>query len=105
MRKKYDVLVARRADAMLISHTEFLAQLSSKAARRLLAEFRKATGLIEDNPLQFPYAYEFDVPGIPPETYRKCIFYKRYKALFIVEGNNAYIDLIVDCRQENKNLF
>ena len=49
----YDVIVARRVDTMLISHTEFLAQVNPKAARRLLAEFRKTTGLIEDNPLQF----------------------------------------------------
>ena len=105
MQTKYSVIVARRADIMLLSHTGFLAQVSPTAARRLLAEFRKAIGLIGDNPFQFPYADELDVPEIPLGKYRKCIFDKRYKALFTVEDNYAHIDLIIDCRQENNNLF
>jgi plasmid stabilization system protein ParE len=90
---------------MLLSHTEFLAQVSTVAARRLLEDFRKVIGQIGENPFRFSYADELDAPGISPETYRKCFFEKRYKALFLVEGNDVYIDAIIDCRQENKNLF
>ena len=103
--KKYDVTIARRADSMMLSHTEFLAQVSSAAAQRLITEFKKAIKRIEDNPFQFPFADELDVPGIPLKMYRKCFFCGRYKALFTVENDDAYIDSIIDCRQENKNLY
>lgn len=103
--KKYNIILARRADRMLISHTDFLAQVSPSAARRLLGSFRKIMNLLADNPFQFPIADALDVPNIPPETYRKCLFDGRYKALFLVEDDNVYIDAVIDCRQENSNLF
>ena len=103
--KKYNVTLARRADRMLLTHTEFLSRVSPTAARRLLADFKKITSLIADNPLRFPFVDEVDVPGISPQTYRKCVFAGRYKALYLVEDDNVYIDAVIDCRQENKNLF
>jgi plasmid stabilization system protein ParE len=102
---KYNVTLSRRADNLLIAHTEFLARVSVPAARRLLAEFRKVSGVLEETPFQYPFADELDVPGIPPETYRKCVFGGRYKAIFLIEGNEVLVDAIIDCRQENKNLF
>ena len=104
-KKDYEVIVARRADRMLLTHTEFLAQVSSVAARRLLVDFKKISKQLSDNPYQFPYADELDVPGIPQKTYRKCLFEKRYKALFIIESNSVFIDAIIDCRQQNKSLY
>jgi plasmid stabilization system protein ParE len=105
VQKPYKVTLARRADGMLLSHTEFLARISPAAARRLHTDFKKAAGRMEENPFAFPFADEVDVPGIPPETYRKCVFYERYKALFLVEGSDVLIDAIIDCRQENADLF
>ena len=90
---------------MLLRHTDFLAQVSPIAARRLVADAKNVASRLAINPYQFPYADELDVPGVPLETYRKCIFGGRYKAIFIVEGNNVYIDAIVDCRQNNINLL
>ncbi|MDR0425154.1 MAG: type II toxin-antitoxin system RelE/ParE family toxin [Clostridiales Family XIII bacterium] len=103
--QNYRVRLARRADEMLLSHTEFLAQVSPAAACRLLADFRKTTKLLADTPCMFPFADELDVPGIPPETYRKCVFDRRYKAIYIVEDDTVYIDAVIDCRQENTNLY
>ena len=104
-RKKYNVILARRADRMLLLHTEFLTRVSPVAARRLLVNFKKAVSFLSENPFQYPYADNLDVPGIPTQTYRKCLFTERYKALFLVEGNEVYIDAIIDCRQENENLY
>ena len=101
----YNVRLARRADRMLLSHTEFLAQVSTAAARRLLTDFKKTMKRLSDNPMAFPFADELDVPGIPPETYRKCVFDKRYKAIYLIEDHDVYIDAIIDCRQENANLY
>jgi plasmid stabilization system protein ParE len=104
-RKKYKVIIASHADEMMLNHTKFLANVSPDAAKRLLEEFKKMTKLIADNPFMFPFADEIDAPSIPPRTYRKCLFSKRYKALFLVEGDEAFIDAIIDCRQENLDVF
>ena len=102
---KYKIILARCADKMLLFHTEFLAQISTAAARKLLVNFKKTMVLLSDNPMAFPFADEVDVPGIPPETYRRCVFDKRYKAIYLIEDNDVYIDAIIDCRQENTNLY
>jgi len=101
----YRVRLARHADTMLLSHTKFLANVSPPAARKLVSDFKKAKNKLAKDPNQFPFADEFDALGIPQKTYRKCIFYGRYKALFLIENDNVYIDAIIDCRQENKNIF
>ena len=103
--KKYNVILAKRADIMLLLHTEFLARASSFAARRLISDFIKAKNKLAKNPFQFPFADEIDAPGITPEVYRKCLFFGRYKALFIIEDNNVFVDAIIDCRQENTDLY
>jgi len=103
--KIFEVILSRRSDKMLLSHTEFLARVSPAAARKLLSDFKKVTKKLTDNPFQFPFADELDALSIPPETYRKSLFYARYKALFVIEKDVVYIDAIIDCRQENKNLF
>ena len=104
-KKKYSVILADRADKMLLLHTAFLARVSSVAARMLIVDFKKAKQSLAENPFQFPFADVLDAPGIPPETYRKCLFDKRYKALFFVENSDVYIDAIIDCRQENKDIL
>jgi len=103
--KTYNVTLARRADGMLLAHIEFLARVSPAAARRLLTDFKKAIERIANNPFEFSFADEIDALGIPSETYRKCIFNERYKALFLIENDNVYIDAIIDCRQDNSELF
>jgi len=102
---RFDVRLANRADSMLLAHTEFLARVSPSAARKLLSEFRSVQKMLAEDPYMFPYADEQDVPGIPPEIYKKCMFFGRYKALFLIEENYVYIDAIIDCRQENIDLY
>ena len=103
--RKYSVRLARRAEKMMLLHTEFLARVSVVAARRLLEDFNKVTKFLEDDPFSFPFADELDVPGIPIETYRKCMFDKRYKAIYLIEDEDVYIDAVIDCRQKNSDLY
>jgi len=103
--RKYEVSLSYGAERMLLQHTEFLTRVNPAAARRLISSLKKAKRRLSDNPYQFPYTDDLDVPGIPPETYRKCLFEKRYKAIFLIEKNDVYIDVIIDCRQENKDLY
>jgi hypothetical protein len=102
---KYKVLIASRADNMLLLHVEFLAQVSPKAARMLVLGFKKVKDRLADNPFQFPLADELDLPGIVPDKYRKCLFSGRFKAIFLIEGRDVYVDAIIDCRQENNDLY
>jgi len=104
-RKKYKVILATQADRMLLSHTEFLSRVSIPTARKLIAEFKITKKNLSFNPHNYPYADDVDVPDIPQRTYRKCVFYGRYKALFLIDGNAVYIDAILDCRQENSDIF
>lgn len=103
--KRHIVRLSSRADTMFLAHIDFLSQASPSAAQRLIADLRKNKKTIAGNPFLFPFADELDAPGIPPETYRKCTFGGRYKALFRVDGNDVYIDAIIDCRQENAEIF
>jgi len=104
-KKKYNVELSERADLMLLQHIEFLAQVSISAARRLIKSSRNVISKLKANPEMYSFADELDVPGIPYKTYRKYIFEKRYKALYLIEGNNVLIDAIIDTRQENKDLY
>lgn len=99
---KYTVTISKRANAMLIDHTRFLANVSVSAAQKLVSEFENILDILEDNPFQFPIETEYDfLPG----EYRKALFGKRYKALFMVEDHTVYMDAVLDCRQDNtKNL-
>ncbi len=83
---------------MLLRHTRFLARVSIPAAKGLVTEFGKVLDALEDNPFQFPEETEYD---LPPGKFRKALFSKRYKAIFIVESKTVYLDAVLDCRQDN----
>lgn len=59
---KYTVTVSRRADAMLIRHARFLANVSVPASKELVKDFSKVLDALEDNPFQFPVETEYDLP-------------------------------------------
>ena len=89
---------------MFSRHVRFLKRESYNAARRLVSSYKKSAVRIADNPYQFPIADDLDAPGIPPDTYRKCLFEERYKALFRIEGSSVFIIAVVDARMENLSL-
>ena len=102
--EKYKVTVNEKAGNMLDEHADFLAQVSIDAADRLLSRFEKIIARLADNPFQFPYADELDIPGLLPNTYRKCLFEERYKVLFLTGEGEVFVDAVIDSRRENKNL-
>ena len=105
VKRKYKPTLSRQAERMLSEHIEFLIRVSPPAARRLFADFKKVITKIADNPHRFQFADGLDAPGITPGEYRKCLFHKRYKALFYIEGEGICIDAVIDCRQKNDNIF
>ena len=93
---KYEVIMSRRADEMLIRHAKFLARVSVPAARKMVSEFEFILDSLENDPYQYPVD---DDCNLPKGMYRKALFCKWYKALFSVSGTRVFLDTVVDCRQ------
>jgi len=93
---KYEVIVSRKADEMLVSHVRFLAQVSIPAAKVLINEICSVLGTLKDNPFQFQLEEDL---GLPSRKYRRVVFATRYKAVFSVFENRVFIDAIIDCRR------
>ncbi len=94
---KYRVIVSERATQMLMEHTAFLAQVSVKAAERLVDEFEKATNSLEVMPQRCPWLRgEY----IPRNTYRYILFEKRYMIIYQIVEDFVYADYVIDTRQD-----
>lgn len=96
---KYKVRFNPRIQMQLAQHAEFIVRISKPAALNFRAEFFDILHRLEENPLQFPC---FDDPNLPPDTYRKAIFAKWYKAVFSIENETVYVEVIVDGRANNQ---
>lgn len=94
---KYAVMVSQRADEMLIQHAKFLARVSVPAAEKMVLEFELILDSLEENPYQCPVDNDCN---LPKGMYRKALFCKWYKVLFIINGTNVFLDAVVDCRQD-----
>lgn len=100
---KYAVIVSQRADEMLVKHARFLARVRVSAAKRMVDEFEQVLDTLEENPYQFPAEEEYDLPA----GYRKALFCKWYKAVYLVDESErkVYLDAVLDCRQESTQYF
>ena len=96
---EYRVVVSERADRMLVQHARFLARVSEKAALRMTDEFEEVLSALESNPYQFPAETDYNLPA---GRYHKALFAKRYKALFSIDRNTVYLDMVLDCRQDTQ---
>ncbi|MBF7084494.1 type II toxin-antitoxin system RelE/ParE family toxin [Desulfallas sp. Bu1-1] len=95
--KKYTVIISDEATQMLVSHSRFLAQVSEKAALKLIAEFNEKAKSLEEFPERNSWLYD---PFIPAGKYRKLLIGKWYLLIYQVKGNTVYVDYVVDCRQD-----
>lgn len=93
---RYTVIAASRVDGQLLRHIRFLAQVSVPAAKRFRKEYAEILERLEEDPFQFPPETDLN---LPENVYRKALFAKWYKALFLVEKDKVYLDAVVDCRQ------
>lgn len=94
---KYEVIVSRRADEMLIQHARFLARVSAPAAEKMVSEFELILDSLEENPYQHPVDNDCN---LPKGVYRKALFCKWYKVLFSVSEAKVFLDAVVDCRRD-----
>ena len=92
---EYRVIVSRRVAENLLVYTAFIAQVSLDAVRRFVEEYEEVLLRLEENPFQFQVDTSFD----NPKQYRKVLFGKWFKCVFLVEPGIVYLDAIVDVRQ------
>ena len=94
---KYKVIVSNHVAGHLLEYVEFISNVSIEAARHFISDYEAILIRLEENPLQFQIETTFD----NPDGYRRAIFSKWYKCLFVIDGSIVYIDSVVDCRQDN----
>ena len=95
--KVYNVIIQTPASEMLVSHAQFLAQVSETAAERLADEFFIKANSLEHMPERCPWLSGY---SITEKKYRKLIVENYYMLIFQVVGDNVYIDAVVNCRSE-----
>jgi plasmid stabilization system protein ParE len=93
----YTLVIADRALEMLTEHVCFLAQVSEKAAERLIQEFQNKAKILKLTPERYPWLSD---PMLPIHKYRKLLFEKRYLIVYQLKKKTVYIDAVVDCRQD-----
>lgn len=94
---KYEITVSDAALAMLDSHIEFLARVSTQAATNLMDEILSDIDSLSQFPERFPiYKSKF----IHDSPYRKMLSARRYLILYEIDGHDVCVDYIVDCRQD-----
>lgn len=102
-RRKYNVIVAPEALAMLSEHVGFLANVSVKAAKQFQTDCFKNIKSLEEMPYRCP---SFDKVNLPCQKYRYLLF-SNYALVFVIdeENGNIYVDYILDTRKDYGWLF
>ena len=101
--KKYGVLVSPAANERMYDHFLFLAQVSERAARNLLAQLIKGIKSLENMPQRNPF---FDRPYLEQGKYRYMLSYRRYRIVYQIIKDCVFVEDIQDCRQDDdKNLL
>jgi plasmid stabilization system protein ParE len=95
--KLYKLITEPEAITMLYEHADFLAQVSLKAAERLIDQFYKLSDSLKTMPEIHPWLVN---PDVPEHKYRKLSFEKRYLILYQIDGDTVHVDAVVDGRMQ-----
>ena len=96
--KKYKVIVDPAANDRMFDHFEFLAQVSEKAASKLLDELLRDIRSLEYMPYRNPV---YNRPYLKNGKYRYMVSSGRYRIVYQIEDNVVFVDDIQDCRQSD----
>lgn len=98
---KYQVQFSPQVQKQLIQHARFITNVSKPFAQRFYTEFSKIIKRLENNPHQFPF---YDNSNLPQHIYHKALFAKWYKAVFSIQDEIVYIEAVVDGRTFEQNI-
>jgi plasmid stabilization system protein ParE len=82
---------------MLISHAQFVANVSFSTANRLIDAFSEATDRLSQLPKRNPW---LEHEAIPCQKYRMQFFNKYYMALYDIQYKTVNVTAVIDCRQD-----
>jgi plasmid stabilization system protein ParE len=82
---------------MLQYHADFLANVSQKAADRLVDKFYSLIDTLKTRPERYTW---LDNDKLPKHKYRKLTFEKHYMILYHVDGDTVFVDAVIDARQQ-----
>jgi len=99
---KYNVVISSRASQMMIRHAAFLAQVSPEAAERLTDAFWKSAHSLDQMPQRCPWLTK---AYFPRNLYRFLMFEKHYMILFQIRDQTVYVDGVLDCRRDYRDLL
>lgn len=95
--QQYQVIVSDRAQRMLVTHMQFLAQINKKAASEKKKEIMNALRSLSQMPQRFPF---FDQLYIPSNKYHKMYIKNWYIILYQIQDDTVFVDYILDARKE-----
>lgn len=96
--KEYKVVISPGAYDRMYEHFDFLAQVNEAAADRLLQKLLKDLRSLE---VSVDAGMPYERPYTPAGRYRYLLSAKRYRIVFMVEGNKVFVDDIQDCREDD----
>ena len=99
--RRFEVRISGQARQMLIDHVFFLANLDPAAAEALRADMIANIQSLETFPERFPYLE----PDNRKNPYRKMFVPKWYLVLYLIEGDQVFVDYVLDCRQDYRWLL
>ena len=97
MEHEYRVTVSARAARQLVAHAAFLARVNREAAERLTAAFEEAAQSLKTMPHRGAWLRG---EGLPEGKYRSLLFAGHYLLLYQVRGENVFVEIVVDTRQD-----
>jgi len=95
--QQYKVEISDRAKTMLAAHAKFLAQKSPSAAREMKVKILTAVRALSNMPERCPF---FNGEFVPRNKYHKLVVDNRYLTLYQIKDQIAFVDYIIDCRQD-----
>ena len=97
---EYNIIVDTMANDRMYDHFEFMAQVSTSGAEKLLEGLIDSINSLKNMPQRNPV---YDKPYLPKGKYRYLLSCDRYRIVYQIEGQFVYIDDIQDCRQSDIN--
>ena len=99
--RRFEVRISGQARQMLMDHVFFLANINPTAAEALRTDMIANIQSLETFPERFPYLE----PDNRKNPYRKMFVPKWYLVLYMIEGDQVFVDYVLDCRQDYRWLL
>lgn len=98
---RYQVRISSEAHASILEQVAFLANVSVPAAKKLKERLLSHIRLLETEPFRFRSLDENN----PHDAYRLMLVPKWYGVIYLVQGAEVFVELVIDLRSDHKWLL